>query len=94
MSGGSIGGMIDAAAAARKASHSGVDVEIVVTEEGFVVRGRLELRTEYRHKSRDLSFADFILLPHLLLNSVGLVLTDLADILRKELEWDEAAGAA
>lgn len=62
-----------AARTARIASTGEKLVDIVLTEEGFIVRGRVATRKGERRHSLDLAWPEFDSRPDLLVNSVVLV---------------------
>lgn len=77
MSAPAISAMIEAAMAARRASIGGRDIEIVVTELGLVVRGILITDRQSFVASNEVEWEEFEIRPHLLVNSVNLVLDKL-----------------
>lgn len=70
--------LMAAAAEARRASSGERVVEIVITEDGLIVRGRGKSRGLIPISSTcDLDWSTFDHSPHLLLNSVRLVASDM-----------------
>lgn len=93
---GSVGAMIDAAKLAREATvKEGAierDVEIIVTELGFVVRGMVKIGPSWAHQSQQLDWAEFLTNPALLANSVRLVEQALIGREAHEAAEDRAGG--
>jgi hypothetical protein len=72
-----------AARTARKASTGEKLVDIVLTEEGFVIRGTVQTRRGDRRYSLDLAWPEFDARPDLLVNSVVLVERELGRLERQ-----------